>query len=87
VPRFHAWGGGHHRPVGIVVGKLRQHRRQRHKQRDQHQNKQAADRRAVVHKAPTRVLPQAAPFHFQLLAEVFQSFAVLFSQHHSRAPD
>ncbi len=69
----------HHAPVGIEIGKLRQQRRKGDEQRDQHQYDKAGNGGAVVHKATTRILPQATPFNFQFLTEVFQRLAVFLT--------
>jgi hypothetical protein len=73
---------GHHAPVGIEVGELRQHRRKGHKQRDDHQHNQAGNRGTVMHKATAGILPEATTFHFQFFTEVFQRLAVFLTQHH-----
>ncbi len=70
---------GHHGPVGIVVGELRQHRRKDHEQRDQEQHQQADGGSAVMNKTTTRVLPETTPFYFQLLTERIKSFAVFLT--------
>ncbi len=48
-------------PVGIEVGERRYHRREGNEQRNKHQHNQAGHRGAVMHKAATRVLPEATP--------------------------
>ncbi|MNS78477.1 hypothetical protein D3C72_1120930 [compost metagenome] len=78
----HIRRAGHHAPVRIEIGELRQHRRQGYEQGDEDQHHQTGDRRAVMHKATAGVLPQAAPFDFEFLTEVFQRLAVFLTQHH-----
>lgn len=75
----HIRGIGHHAPVGIEVGERRYHRREGNEQRNKHQHNQAGHRGAVMHKAATRVLPEATPLHFQLLTEVFQRLAIFLT--------
>ena len=53
------------------VGERRHHRREGNEQRNKHQHNQAGHRGAVMHKAATRVLPEATPLHFQLLTGSF----------------
>lgn len=75
----HIRGIGHHAPVGIEVGERRYHRREGNEQRNKHQHNQAGHRGAVMHKATTRILPEATPLHFQLLTEVFQRLAIFLT--------
>ncbi|MNS56537.1 hypothetical protein D3C72_893990 [compost metagenome] len=78
----HIGSTGHHAPVSIEIGELRQHRGQGHEQGNTDQDDQTGDGRTVMHKATAGILPQAAPFDFKFLSEVFQRLAVFLTQHH-----
>ena len=82
MPGFHIRRAGHHAPVRIEIGELREHWCQGYEQRDKHQHDQAGNGGTVMHKTTAGVLPKATTFDLQLFTEVFQRLAVFLTQHH-----